>query len=137
LWQNWINACQDPSVGEVEFNVTYVTEINVEDHDGYSVVLLEFGSVNHGAHIFINDELVGVHYGPLMPFSVDITKNYLAGETFVLKVVAYVSERASYENKNEEQIEATSIIATPRSKRRNEFYWLLAGRSACRYRFYS
>lgn len=34
---------------------------------------LEFGGCNHGCEIYIDTTLVGVHYGPLMPFVIDIT----------------------------------------------------------------
>lgn len=34
---------------------------------------LEFGAVNYGAEVAVDGALVGVHYGPNMPFAVDIT----------------------------------------------------------------
>jgi len=44
----WLNGCQDPSLGDVFDNVTYTTTISFPATGTERLVLLEFGSVNHG-----------------------------------------------------------------------------------------
>ena len=73
-----INACQDPRIGDVYDNATYSLDLTNQDFtplfgDHDDVILLNFGAVNHGSEIYIDGKLFGVHYGPLVPFSVDVT----------------------------------------------------------------
>ena len=110
----WINACQDPSIGQVADNVTY-TRVFTIDREAFSaaagggappLILLEFGAVNHGAEVFLDGQLVGVHYGPLMPFGVDVTAALLSSaatgssspplSSHELSVVAFHPRRISW-----------------------------------------
>ena len=43
-------------------------------------LLLHFGAVDQEAKVYVNNELVGSHVGGYLPFEVDITDNYQAGD---------------------------------------------------------
>ena len=49
---------------------------------------LEFGAVNYGAEVYINDVLVGFHSGPNMPFAVDISNVTQPGGSYNLSVIS-------------------------------------------------
>jgi hypothetical protein len=64
---------------------------------GGATTWLDFGAVNYGAEVYLsalpfaagNPVAVGVHHGPLMPFSVDVTRALLPGVTaYNLTVIA-------------------------------------------------
>ena len=48
---------------------------------------LSFGAVNHGGIIFLDNVLVGAHYGPMMPFDIPVGA-LVPGSTHVLTVTA-------------------------------------------------
>ena len=55
-----------------------------------SVFHLAFGSVNHGAKVFLNGTEVGSHLGPMMPFEVDVTQALGGrGSTILLTVEVF------------------------------------------------
>jgi len=74
---------------EVTTHVTYRRSVTIPSITEEKVIILEFGAVNHGCEVFINDIQVGEHIGPLMPFQLDITKHVEPGKTFELKVVSH------------------------------------------------
>jgi hypothetical protein len=89
---------------EVEFNSTSAAEYQRELPSSAiqllrrhaSTVLLEFGSVNYGALIFIEGggkprRLIGAHYGPMMPFGVKLPmlSNSVDSLTLIVQVLPY------------------------------------------------
>lgn len=83
----------------------WIDQLSVKDHAVYrrtitvpkvregQATLVEFGAVNFGAEVFLEDggreTLVGTHHGPLMPFAADLTHAAVPGRTYGLKVKAY------------------------------------------------
>ena len=82
-----------PQVRAVKDHATYQREISIPKEAEGKSVALELGAVNHGAEVFLidggNETLVGEHAGPLMPFSVDLTRRVQPGRTYGLKVKTY------------------------------------------------
>jgi len=94
----WSSEIQEPLIDrgrDVKDHVVYERKVTIPKIQSDQVTMLKFGAVNYGAEVYINDNLVGEHHGPLMPFEVDITEHAKPGEAVALKVVAY--SRKHYE----------------------------------------
>ncbi len=85
----WNSNQQNPSVGRDVDNVLYQRSITIPTVVAGQITMVHFGSVNHGAEVYINNNLVITHVGPNMPFEADITPFVTPGNTYTLKVKAY------------------------------------------------
>lgn len=76
----------------VQSSATYVRNFTLPSsfQRNGTLRLLELGGCNHGCEIFINDQLVGAHYGPLLPFTIDITNSTSRlTDNYVLTIVSH------------------------------------------------
>ena len=85
----WNSNQQNPSIGRDVDNVLYQRSITIPTVVAGQITRVRFGSVNHGAEVYINNTLVMTHVGPNMPFEADITSFVTPGNTYTLKVKAY------------------------------------------------
>ncbi|MBL7110764.1 MAG: hypothetical protein ISS19_02340 [Bacteroidales bacterium] len=74
---------------DVKDQVVYRRMITIPASNTGSVYKIEFGAVNHGCEVYIDDKLVGEHTGPMMPFEVDITDHVEPGRKYELNVFSY------------------------------------------------
>ncbi len=74
---------------DVEAHVEYKREIAIPNVCQGQVTRLEFGSVNHGCEVYLNDKKVGEHHGPNMPFVIDVTDEVTPGNSYELRVKVY------------------------------------------------
>jgi len=82
---------------EVKDHVTYKRIITIPEFKKGDVIKINFGAVNHGCDVYLNDTYVGGHVGPMMPFDVDITDFVESGQESVLKVISYPQWHYNYE----------------------------------------
>jgi hypothetical protein len=85
----WNSDKQNPRIDKDADNVLYQRSIAIPTVIAGQITKIRFGSVNHGADVFIDDKLVLNHIGPNMPFEADITPFVTSGNTYTLKVKAY------------------------------------------------
>jgi len=89
-------GCLNNYKNMVNDHVEYMRKIQIPNVAAGQVTLLEFGAVNHGCEVFINGQKVGEHFGPNMPFEIDITDIVAPGNTYDLKVVSYPQKHYMY-----------------------------------------
>ncbi len=82
---------------DVKDHVTYKRLMTIPEFKKGDVIKINFGAVNHGCDVFLNDLYVGGHVGPMMPFDVDITDNVEPGKNYELKVISYPQWHYNYE----------------------------------------
>jgi hypothetical protein len=85
----WNSDQQNPRIGRDIDNVLYQRSITIPAVVAGQVTKIHFGTVNHGAEVYIDDHLVTTHVGPNMPFEADLTPFVMPGTTYTLKVKAY------------------------------------------------
>jgi hypothetical protein len=94
----WNSDQQNPRIDrDGTDNVLYQRSISIPTVVAGQITMVHFGSVNHGAEVYIDNNLVITHVGPNMPFEADITPFVTPGNTYTLKVKAY-SYRAHYKD---------------------------------------
>ena len=82
---------------DIKDHVTYRRMINLpETASGHSVEIA-FGAVNHGCEVYLDDQPVGSHAGPLMPFEIDVTDSVIPGRDQELRVISYPQWHYNYE----------------------------------------
>lgn len=88
----WNSDVQRPPIqvlqGVRDF-VLYERPLTIPAEAAGQVIKLRFGAVNYGAEVFLGDQKVGEHHGPLMPFEVDLTGSALPGKEYRLRVKAF------------------------------------------------
>lgn len=82
---------------EVKDHVTYKRSITIPEFQKGNVIKINFGGVNHGCEVYLNNQHVGGHVGPMMPFDVDITDYVESGKNYDLKVISYPQWHYNYE----------------------------------------
>ena len=94
----WNSDRQEPRLDrktDVKDYVEYTRAITIPQYTKGEAVKLLFGAVNFGAEIYLNDQLITQHHGPMMPFEADITSYVEPQGTYNLRVKAYTN--AGYE----------------------------------------
>lgn len=81
----------------VRDHVTYRRIIRIPGFRKGESLHLNFGGVNHGCEVYLNDVNVGGHVGPMMPFDVDITRYVDPGKEYELRVVSHPQWHYNYE----------------------------------------
>ena len=82
---------------DVKDHVIYRRSITIPEFEKEDVIKINFGGVNHGCDVFLNNQYVGGHVGPMIPFDVDITDFVEPGEEYELKVISYPQWHYQYE----------------------------------------
>lgn len=87
----WNSDRQEPEirVDAVKDHVVYQRPIAIPAAAKGNVVKLLFGGCNYGAEVWLDEQKVGEHHGPMTPFAVDLTGVAAPGRTHGLRVKAW------------------------------------------------
>jgi hypothetical protein len=72
-------------------NVLYQRSITIPASAAGKTVKIQFGAVNYGADVSIDNTLITSHRNLFIPFEADLTGKVTAGSAYTLKVKAYTS----------------------------------------------
>lgn len=88
----WNSDIQEPKIhtmSDVNNYVLYERMIKVPAALSGNIIKIQFGAVNYGAEVYIDEKKVGTHEGSLSAFEFDITPYIRWGESQKLEVKAY------------------------------------------------